>query len=100
MNDRLAWAMRLITGGPGPDDIVLGEAISSHFHAQYRLTPEAQRYHTLWLGTTGTGKSKGLQAIALQHLTRGHAIGIVDPHGDLARATMASLVAGGYLGFA
>jgi len=80
----------------GRNDIVLGTPVSPYPRSEYRLTPATQRYHTLCLGTTGMGKSKLLQSICVQHIMKGHAVGLLDPHGQTARDTLAYLTAQGY----
>ncbi|MCG3193068.1 MAG: hypothetical protein DIJKHBIC_02317 [Thermoanaerobaculia bacterium] len=49
------------------------------------LTPEDLRQHALILGTTGSGKSSLLEAIARARLANAQAFCLIDPHGDLAR---------------
>jgi hypothetical protein len=47
-------------------------------------------------GRTGSGKSKLLQSIFLQHLRKGHGVGLIEPHHDLSFDTLASLVTSGF----
>lgn len=45
----------------------------------------ADRFQHLYIiGQTGTGKSTLLESLAIQDMTAGHGIAIIDPHGDLA----------------
>jgi len=48
------------------------------------------------VGLTGRGKSKFLQNCLLQDITRGRGCAIIDPHGDLARDVLSSLIGTGY----
>jgi len=62
-----------------------------------RLTsPAEQAYHSLVWGSTGAGKSKFLATQLLQHISRHHAVCLLDPHGDLAEDTLTGLAAGGF----
>lgn len=42
------------------------------------------RQHVYIIGKTGSGKTTMLRNMILQHVERGHGIGLIDPHGDLA----------------
>jgi len=80
----------------GPHDIVLGQVLSEQGNV-FRLTPQDQAYHaTLW-GRTGSGKSKLLQSIFLQHLSKGHSVCIMEPHHDLSIDTLSYLVDMGFV---
>jgi energy-coupling factor transporter ATP-binding protein EcfA2 len=43
------------------------------------------RQHLYVIGKTGSGKTTLLRNLILQHLTLGHGVGLIDPHGDLAQ---------------
>ena len=77
------------------DDIVLGRSLPLPGHV-YAITPAEQAYHSLVWGTTGAGKSKFLLTQILQHISRHHSVGLLDPHGDLAEDCLKGLVAGGF----
>jgi late competence protein required for DNA uptake (superfamily II DNA/RNA helicase) len=93
---------------PSSEDIVLGLTVpppaSDWFGdvfrhvpvAQLRLSEKEQAYHAAIFGTSGSGKSKMLQSVFLQHLSRNHGVGIVDPHADLAMDIIKYLVSRGY----
>lgn len=49
------------------------------------LTISERRQHTYVIGQTGTGKSTLLRNLILQDIEAGRGVGIIDPHGDLAR---------------
>jgi type IV secretory pathway TraG/TraD family ATPase VirD4 len=42
------------------------------------------RQHVYVIGKTGSGKTTLLRNLILQHITQGHGMGLIDPHGDLA----------------
>jgi hypothetical protein len=48
------------------------------------------------LGTTGQGKSKFLENLLVQDILAHRAAGMIDPHTDLARDTLAHLASAGY----
>jgi hypothetical protein len=89
---------------PSAKDIVLGGTVPPPFadlfnHLlpfQYRLAEKEQAYHAAIFGASGSGKSKLLQSIFLQHLAKGHGVGLIDPHADLALDILKSLIASGY----
>jgi hypothetical protein len=89
---------------PSAQDIVLGGTVPLPFadffnHLlpfQCRLSQKEQAYHAAIFGASGSGKSKLLQSIFLQHLSKGHGVGLIDPHADLALDILMSLIASGY----
>lgn len=81
---------------PSPDDLVLGTTAPPFPFPQFRLSPKDQAYHaTIW-GRTGSGKSKLLQSVFLQHLNKRHGVGLLEPHHDLSFDTLSYLVSRGY----
>jgi hypothetical protein len=89
---------------PSSRDIVLGGTVPPPFADlfnplllfQYWLSQKEQAYHAAIFGASGSGKSKLLQSIFLQHLAKGHGVGLIDPHADLAVDILKSLIASGY----
>jgi DNA helicase HerA-like ATPase len=89
---------------PSSKDIVLGGTVPPPFADlfnpllpfQYRLSEKEQAYHAAIFGSSGSGKSKLLQSVFLQHLSKGHGVGLIDPHADLAYDILKSLIASGY----
>lgn len=77
-------------------DVILGTAQAPYPYPQFRLTPPEQKYHGLLWGSTGSGKSKLLQSIFLQHLNKGNGVCLIDPHADLAIGCLEYLVGKGY----
>lgn len=77
------------------DNIVLGTTAPPFPFPHLALSPQDQGYHgTIW-GRTGSGKSKLLQSIWLQHYTKGHGVGLIEPHHDLSYDTLLSLISRG-----
>jgi DNA helicase HerA-like ATPase len=89
---------------PSSKDIVLGGTVPPPFadffnHLlpfQCRLSEKEQAYHAAIFGASGSGKSKLLQSVFLQHLAKGNGVGLIDPHADLALDILKSLIASGY----
>jgi hypothetical protein len=89
---------------PSKNDIVLGGTVpppladlfNQLLPLQFQLSEKEQAYHAAIFGASGSGKSKLLQSVFLQHLAKGHGIGLIDPHADLAIDILKSLIASGY----
>src|SRR6266545_3931429 len=62
----------------------------------YTVPITARNSHCHIVGVTGMGKSKFMEDLMVQDLQAGRAIGLIDPHADLARDTLAHLIARGY----
>src|SRR6266511_2971547 len=59
--------------------------------------PLASRFtHLYCLGASGQGKSRFLEHLLVQDIVAGRGVGLVDPHTDLARDTLAHLLSIGY----
>ena len=79
-------------------DIILGSA-SKYFSfplIQSRLDTHEQKYHFSIFGRSGSGKSKLLQGVFLQHVAIGNGVGIIEPHHDLSYDCLTSLVSKGF----
>lgn len=50
----------------------------------FGIQHEDARHHTYIIGKTGSGKTTLLRNMILQHLSQGHGLALLDPHGDLA----------------
>jgi hypothetical protein len=50
----------------------------------FGISQADQRQHTYIIGKTGSGKTTLLRNLMIQHITLGHGVGLIDPHGDLA----------------
>jgi hypothetical protein len=68
---------------------VLGEALTPEGPKPFGLTHAERRLHLYLVGQTGTGKSTLLSTLAAQDLAAGRGLGVIDPHGDLARQVLA-----------
>src|SRR6476661_2885967 len=63
---------------------------------RYSIPVEERHTHLYCIGTTGQGKSKFLENLLVQDIIAGRGCGLVDPHTDLARDTLAHLAGAGY----
>jgi len=50
----------------------------------FGISTADQRQHIYIIGKTGSGKSTLLRNLIIQHVSLGHGVGVIDPHGDLA----------------
>jgi hypothetical protein len=50
----------------------------------FGISPVDRRQHLYVIGKTGTGKTTLLRNLICQDIERGHGVGVIDPHGDLA----------------
>ena len=78
------------------DDLILGRTGSFDFFPKFKISPQVRKFHTYVVGLTGRGKSKFLQNCILQDIQKGKGCALVDPHGDLAKDILQSLIASGY----
>jgi hypothetical protein len=88
------WAKDIVLGGTVP--LPFADLFNHLLPFQCRLSEKEQAYHAAIFGASGSGKSKLLQSIFLQHLSKGHGVGLIDPHADLALDILKSLIAAGY----
>jgi len=78
------------------DDLILGRTGSFDFFPKFKISPQVRKFHTYVVGLTGRGKSKFLQNCILQDIQNGKGCALVDPHGDLAKDILQSLIASGF----
>lgn len=78
------------------DDLVLGRTGHSRYFPKFSISPKVRKFHSYVVGLTGRGKSKFLQNCLVQDIMAGRGCAIVDPHGDLAKDVLSSLVSSGY----
>jgi hypothetical protein len=78
------------------DAIVLGTMAPPLPFPRFRLGRKDQNVHATVWGRTGSGKSKLLQSVFLQHVAKGHGVGLIEPHHDLSFDCLSSLVASGF----
>lgn len=62
----------------------------------FQLGPQELKSHIHCIGLSGAGKSKLLAHYATQLILQGEAVGVVDPHADLAHDVLALLLKEGY----
>jgi hypothetical protein len=78
------------------DDLVLGRAGLGRFSPKFCISSKVRKFHTYVVGLTGRGKSKFLQNCLVQDILAGRGCGLIDPHGDLAKDVLCSLISFGY----
>jgi hypothetical protein len=76
--------------------IPLGTYRQALLPRQLTLAGEETRSHVHLIGKSGSGKSRWLAAFYVNLLKAGCSATLIDPHGDLARLVLATLVADGY----
>jgi hypothetical protein len=81
---------------PWSDDIILGSTAPPLPFPRFRLRPADQKHHaTIW-GRTGSGKSRLLESVFIQHVAKKHGVGLIEPHHDLSFDTLTYLVSKGF----
>ncbi|OGY85373.1 MAG: hypothetical protein A3F54_03050 [Candidatus Kerfeldbacteria bacterium RIFCSPHIGHO2_12_FULL_48_17] len=65
------------------DGIQLGEVVYRGVKTPVRMKREDRRRHVYMVGRSGVGKSVLLQNMAIQDITNGEGVCIIDPHGEL-----------------
>ena len=76
---------RLILEPMNPDHhIMIGEREGWGQFLAFGISGKDQRQHIYIIGKTGSGKTTLLKNLIIQHITAGHGVGLIDPHGDLA----------------
>jgi hypothetical protein len=83
--------VRLPTAKDHPDLAVLGQAIFRNKSQVCGLLPDDRRRHVLIEGKTGMGKSTLLHRLIATDIAAGRGAGLIDPHGDLCEAILASV---------
>jgi len=53
--------------------------------ALFGISATDHRHHIYIIGKTGSGKTTLLRNLIIQHIEAGDGVGLIDPHGDLAR---------------
>jgi len=81
---------------PDPDSLVLGRTGRQSYFPRFTISARVRRFHLYVLGLTGRGKSKFLQNCLVQDILAGRGCAVVDPHGDLAKDVLRSLIVEGY----
>lgn len=78
------------------DEFVLGRTGSHRFFPKFVVSPKVRKFHFYIVGLTGRGKSKFLQNCLVQDIMAGRGCAVVDPHGDLAKDVLRSLISNGF----
>lgn len=60
-------------------------------HKTFGIKQADRLFHVYAIGKTGTGKTTLLETLALQDITRGRGVTVIDPHGDLAERLVAQI---------
>ena len=74
-----------------PGIAILGDATYRGTARTCGILPDDRRRHLAILGKTGMGKSTLLHQLLASDIQAGRGIGLIDPHGDLAEAVLASV---------
>ena len=64
--------------------IIIGERHGWGDPQPFGISQVDQRQHVYVIGKTGSGKTTLLRNLIVQHISLGHGVGLIDPHGDLA----------------
>jgi hypothetical protein len=64
--------------------ITIGQRIGWGDPQPFGIAAVDARQHIYIIGKTGSGKTTLLHNMIVQHITLGHGVGLIDPHGDLA----------------
>jgi len=83
--------VRLPTSERHEDLAVLGTAVFRSGRQQFGILPDDRRRHCLLLGKTGQGKSTLLHRLLATDIAAGRGVGLIDPHGDLCDAVLATV---------
>src|SRR5690242_13890205 len=62
----------------------------------YTIPISSRNTHLYFIGSSCQGKSKFLESLIVQDIVAGRGVGLVDPHTDLARDTLAHLLSLGF----
>ena len=81
--------------GHKKETLVLGRTGKYRFFPRFAVPSRIRQYHTYVVGLTGSGKSRFLHNCLLQDIRRGRGCGVIDPHGDLARDVLRTLLDSG-----
>jgi hypothetical protein len=75
-----------------PEFLPLGMREGYHFHPEpFGIGQTDRRSHMWVLGASGTGKTSFIQGRIQADIAAGRGVGLIDPHGDLAREVIAAV---------
>ena len=77
-------------------NLVLGRTGRFPFYPKFTISPQVRNFHSYVVGLTGRGKSKFLQSCILQDIKANRGCAVIDPHGDLAKDVIQSLISAGF----
>ena len=72
-------------------DVVFAKNTYGNSETYIGLTGEERARHVYLLGRTGSGKSTIIYHMAKEDIQKGRGVGVIDPHGDLAEALLATV---------
>jgi hypothetical protein len=84
----ILWLFAKYAAAPSnvPDEgIILGKNIYREVVKEIKMKREDRRRHTYIIGKSGVGKSVLLASMAIQDITNGEGVCVIDPHGDLVK---------------
>lgn len=84
----ILWLFAKYAAAPSdlPDEgIILGKNIYREITKEVKMKREDRRRHTYIIGKSGVGKSVLLASMAIQDITNGEGVCVIDPHGDLVK---------------
>jgi len=79
------------------NSITLGTTAPPLPFPRFGLGAKDQNVHATVWGRTGSGKSKLLQSVFLQHVAQHRGVGLIEPHHDLSFDCLTDLVGRGFL---
>jgi len=82
----IRWLMAKYSSAPSNipgEGIILGKNIYRGITTEIKMKREDRRRHTYVIGKSGVGKSVLLASMAIQDITNGEGVCVIDPHGDL-----------------
>jgi len=78
----------LPSGGSEPGVATLGRVLFRRRRELFGVRLDDRRRHSAIIGKTGMGKSTLLHNLIASDIAAGQAVGLIDPHGDLAEAVL------------
>jgi hypothetical protein len=75
--------------------LVLGRTGRYGFFPRFNISEQVRRFHMYVTGLTGRGKSKFMQNLIVQDIQSGRGCAVIDPHGDLAKDVLRSIIGSG-----
>ena len=90
----ILWLFAKYAAAPSdlPDQgIILGKNVYRDVVKEVKIKREDRRRHTYIIGKSGVGKSVLLAAMAIQDITNGEGVCVIDPHGDLVKDIIARI---------